>query len=760
MQTPITLTFEPNFETASVYVEYTSMQNTRVHGTVRYRTSGRDWMTGHGLVDLPRNALAPALPPTLGTSLFGLIPGEQVEVQVTFIRESTIDGTVLETQTKTNVFSTRSDSFPSSGNTRYVSINGDDDNDGTSPAEAWRTLLEASRKATLQAGDTIIMLPGDYAFFDVSNPYLIGDTTINGLAGAKSGNAGAYITLQAETPGGVKIRGSKKLNLMWDPYEIPGMPAPPYPHCYKSTTQVTERINRMRLKTNPATDVGTILYPYVAERDSGGPPPNSKFGMGDHPWPGWYQDASGYIYIKLNSGAATGGPTPQTDQLSAAAASTSGLYLIDVHHWKIEGIVFEDFGLQDTNHEVSGLVNYRGLKVSGAADIVVDGCTFRDCGFISAESGVPPTVTDSGNVTIQNCRFEASGIWEVCNDTNDKDGWSYGKFSPLAVFSVFYQNTRGMVIRRNTFDGTYYAITSGVIGQEETDEQGTDVDIYDNTFARISGDNMQIEDVGFGLKWRIQHTRIFRNESTLTNFGLSLSPLNVGPVFFVANKSIDFVDYAIKPGNANLPTDPSAAWKFVYHNTFKSDIVQAQGFGSYAFTVNVVTGNIVAVNNIFQGTKREIVHDISFAMMTAPNAFIRNVLFSTSATTPHRLRWRGIDYEKNPPTHLTAEQRLMDSLTGEPAVHPNELVFFDRNIEEINPFPSGGNTALNPALESQAVSIPGITNIAGTAGGVHLTEPLAVGQFGSFTMPPRVTSPTATLMRRLIPAIMLQQTPR
>src|SRR5688572_21128102 len=111
MQTSITLRAEPNFETASVYVDYTSMQGTRVRGTVRYRTSGRDWMPGHALVDLPRNPLAPLeVTPTLATSLFGLVPAEQVEVEITFVRESTIDGTVLETQTKTRVFSTRSDS--------------------------------------------------------------------------------------------------------------------------------------------------------------------------------------------------------------------------------------------------------------------------------------------------------------------------------------------------------------------------------------------------------------------------------------------------------------------------------------------------------------------------------------------------------------------------------------------------------------------------------------------------------------------------
>ena len=102
----------------------------------------------------------------------------------------------------------------------------------------------------------------------------------------------------------------------------------------------------------------------------------------------------------------------------------------------------------------------------------------------------------------------------------------------------------------------------------------------------------------------------------------------------------------------------------------------------------------------------------------------------------------------------------MDPVTGEPGRHTNELVLFDLNIEELNPFPSGGDTVLNAFLEGQAVTIPGITNIAGTVAGVYVVEPLAIGRFGSFTMPPRVTSPTATLTRRLIPMLMLQQTPQ
>ena len=126
--------------------------------------------------------------------------------------------------------------------------------------------------------------------------------------------------------------------------------------------------------------------------------------------------------------------------------------------------------------------------------------------------------------------------------------------------------------------------------------------------------------------------------------------MNVGPVFCVANKAIDFVDAPFKPGNG-IPGNESAGWKFLYHNTCKSTVTT-----SYGFKVNIVTGNIVAINNILQGAQQWIVLDASQEMMTAPNSFIRNVLFS-SASLPHYLSWRNLTYQKNPPTHLTAEQR-------------------------------------------------------------------------------------------------------
>ena len=161
---------------------------------MRYRTSGRDWMQGHGLVDLPRKPLAPdQMPHTLATSIFGLVPDTLVEVDVTFIRESTIDGTRLETQVKSGSFSTRSDIFPSSGNTKYIAPNGDDIANDGSPYFPWRTPSGASARGEVGPGSTLIMKTGfDYNFFN-SPSYDQDAVTIwsGGGFNSNSGEAGA-----------------------------------------------------------------------------------------------------------------------------------------------------------------------------------------------------------------------------------------------------------------------------------------------------------------------------------------------------------------------------------------------------------------------------------------------------------------------------------------------------------------------------------------------------------------------------------------
>ena len=52
--------------------------------------------------------------------------------------------------------------------------------------------------------------------------------------------------------------------------------------------------------------------------------------------------------------------------------------------------------------------------------------------------------------------------------------------------------------------------------------------------------------------------------------------------------------------------------------------------------------------------------------------------------------------------------------------------------------------------------------VTGTAGfiGSHLTGSLPLGTFGSFTLPARQTSTTATLPARLVPVIRAKQQPQ
>ena len=77
------------------------------------------------------------------------------------------------------------------GKTYYVSLTGNDRNDGLSESRAWRTISHACSKA--EAGDTVIIKSGNY-----------GDE--NAVI-ANSGTADAPITIKAEEPGKVILKG-------------------------------------------------------------------------------------------------------------------------------------------------------------------------------------------------------------------------------------------------------------------------------------------------------------------------------------------------------------------------------------------------------------------------------------------------------------------------------------------------------------------------------------------------------------------------
>src|SRR5690242_12046135 len=55
---------------------------------------------------------------------------------------------------------TRSNVAHASGTTYYLSPNGDNNNNGTSPSTPWKTLKKAA--GVLQAGDSLLMMGGTY----------------------------------------------------------------------------------------------------------------------------------------------------------------------------------------------------------------------------------------------------------------------------------------------------------------------------------------------------------------------------------------------------------------------------------------------------------------------------------------------------------------------------------------------------------------------------------------------------------------------
>src|ERR1700737_3974277 len=81
------------------------------------------------------------------------------------------------------------------GGSYYVSTDGDDANPG-SPEEPFRTLMRAAQLAV--AGDTVIVRNGTYGQESAVTDGEAADTNRSPVVLRNSGNAGAWITFQAE----------------------------------------------------------------------------------------------------------------------------------------------------------------------------------------------------------------------------------------------------------------------------------------------------------------------------------------------------------------------------------------------------------------------------------------------------------------------------------------------------------------------------------------------------------------------------------
>lgn len=293
--------------------------------------------------------------------------------------------------------STRSDSFPDATNTTYhVAPSGNDSNNGSSMALAFRTLGKAISVAN--AGAKILLHNGTFYEGDLSAP--------------RSGTASAPIVI-ANAPGEHPILNGVNTNFaaVWTVYNAGA-------HVYRTPcTPIPQNayLNGGQLFHYP--DLSSLL---------------------NSPWPqpdGYFADGA-YLYARFPGNSAPG------TNIVTIPAHTTGLTLDGISNIQIRGIEFCYYGL-DAFH--------RAIYINRGNSNVIDGCIFH-------HNGIGIALKRAANFnTVQNCAFTESPIstwsWHAVKDSGSD--YEAGGF----VIYGSTETNRGNVVRfcqfTNMFDGSH-----------------------------------------------------------------------------------------------------------------------------------------------------------------------------------------------------------------------------------------------------------------------------------------------------------------
>jgi len=321
-------------------------------------------------------------------SVFGLRPATAYDLKLTsaaFANDQLASAT------------TRSDAFPDATNAAYhVSISGQDTNNGSSLASAFRTLAKALSVAT--PGSRILLYDGTYFEGDLSPP--------------RSGTATAPIIIQ-NAPGHRPVLSGLEpsFSANWALYDAAA-------HVYRAPCT--------SIPQNAYLNGGQFFhYPGLPS-------------LLNSPWvqPGGYFADGAYLYARFPDNAA-----PGTNSVTIPAHTTA-LTLDQKSNLQIRGLEFCYYGLNEF---------HRAIYIYRGSSNVVDGCFFHHNGI-----GVALKYASHFN-TIQNCVFTefpiATWSWHAV-----KDSGSDYEAGGVVVYGSGEAN-RGNVIRfcvfTNMFDGSH-----------------------------------------------------------------------------------------------------------------------------------------------------------------------------------------------------------------------------------------------------------------------------------------------------------------
>ena len=300
---------------------------------------------------------------------------------------------------------------------------------------------------------------------------------------------------------------------------------------------------------------GQRLFPYTSLADL----QSLRWGV-----PGLYASGTS-LYVRL-----AGNADPATRAMVISRRNTA---------FTLDGLSFVYF--VDLAFRYYGCGEYsKTIYLFDASDNLVQGCIFTAC-----DIGVALKYTADRNV-IQDCSFSdtVDGFpWDGVKQVGTLEDGGFSVYDPM--------DGRGTVIRRNTFEHDFDALHLCPESPGETME----ADVSDNTMRFMGDDGMETDG-------ECSNVRIFRNTFHDVRMGVSLAPVETGPVYVLRNL-IYRIGYTAEAGSGsgfklNSGYDESGPI-FLFHNT-----VDAVTADQSAFTIFEPGSwrQLVARNNVFSGT--------------------------------------------------------------------------------------------------------------------------------------------------------------
>ena len=177
--------------------------------------------------------------------------------------------------------------------------------------------------------------------------------------------------------------------------------------------------------------------------------------------------------------------------------------------------------------------------------------------------------------------------------------WSYFavKATAMETAAIQLSDGKGIIIRDNRIENANNGILTG---------EAEETDIYGNVVRDISDDGLELDGSG-------KNVRAWGNAADDVLSGVSLAPIDVGPIWVLYNRFTRFRGRGFK-------IDGSDGFGFCYHNTLWSD--QAGSFGTQqvghdtphlVFRNNVICTAGIAIRWTVPVPKVDMDHDVAFS---------------------------------------------------------------------------------------------------------------------------------------------------